>query len=194
MIDSDPNETEIAPKNVVRFSDFVASGADRSLNPHITHSDDSINIQFTSGTTGHPKAATLTHHNVVQNARFVGKRLLEDVPNEEALNLCLPNPLYHCFGSVLGSILIALRRGTLILPAPVFDPVKTLEAVHNHKCNIIYGTPTMYVDILNSVPDKYDTKTLFRGIMAGAPCPPPLIERTEKQFNNLSILVSLQCQ
>jgi fatty-acyl-CoA synthase len=131
MINSSNGE-ETAPSGVVRFNDFIAN-SDITVDAveAVSQPDDSINIQFTSGTTGNPKAATLTHHNIVQNAQFVAKRMLEGMSDPPSL--CLPNPLYHCFGSVIGSIVVAMKRGSIVLPAPVFNATKTLETIHNYK-------------------------------------------------------------
>jgi len=125
MINSDSNVGEIAPKSIQRFNDLLSFGCD--FNNEIIETieefnqfDDPINIQFTSGTTGQPKAATLTHRNIIQNAYFFGKRALEGLDSTQ-LKLCVPNPLYHCFGSVMGSIVVALKRGTMVLPAPVYN-------------------------------------------------------------------------
>ncbi|CAG2103493.1 unnamed protein product [Medioppia subpectinata] len=143
--------------------------------------DDPINIQFTSGTTGNPKAATLTHHNIIQNAYLLSKRSLEGL-ELNGLTICVPPPLYHCFGSVLGSLVIALRRATMVLPAPVFNANKTLEAIDKYKCHMVYGTPTMFVDILACDLTKYDTTSLVRGIMGGSTCSPPLLDEIHKRM------------
>jgi acyl-CoA synthetase (AMP-forming)/AMP-acid ligase II len=126
------NDEEIAPNNITRFNDLVSNTSGHINVESSTEFDDPINIQFTSGTTGHPKGATLTHHNIIHNAYFVGKRALEGLDLSQ-LRVCVPNPLYHCFGSVLGSILVALNRGTLVLPAPIYNPIETLKAIHNFK-------------------------------------------------------------
>ncbi|CAG2110469.1 unnamed protein product [Medioppia subpectinata] len=183
VINSGDGETEIAPKHIPRVNDLMASAGhtDELVDDPTIQFDDPINIQFTSGTTGQPKGATLTHHNMIQNAYLTGKRSLEGLePN--GLTVCVPNPLYHCFGSVLGSLLIALRRATMVLPAPIFNPHKTLEAIDKYKCHMIYGTPTMFIDMLACDPSKYNTSSLVRGIMSGAPCPPPLLDEIYKRI------------
>jgi fatty-acyl-CoA synthase len=131
-------------------------------------SDDPINIQYTSGTTGFPKGATLSHHNILNNGFFVG----ELCHYTEEDRICIPVPFYHCFGMVMGNLAATSHGAAMIIPAPVFDPVKTLEAVQSERCTSLYGVPTMFIAEL-SVPavDEYDLSSLRTGIMAGSPCP-----------------------
>ncbi|XP_037134116.1 medium-chain acyl-CoA ligase ACSF2, mitochondrial isoform X2 [Syngnathus acus] len=138
--------------------------------------DDPINIQFTSGTTGQPKGATLTHHNVVNNAFFVGKRVGFDW--QPSTRVCLPVPLYHCFGSVGGGVCMAVHGISLVFPSPWYSSKDNLDAMQKEKCTFVYGTPTMYVD-MTSQPDvhKYDLSSVVGGIIAGSPCPPELVKR-----------------
>ncbi|XP_069016164.1 medium-chain acyl-CoA ligase ACSF2, mitochondrial [Embiotoca jacksoni] len=138
--------------------------------------NDPINIQFTSGTTGAPKGATLTHHNIINNAYTVGKRLGYDW--RPRLRICLPVPLYHCFGSVGGGMCLAVHGISIVFPSPGYDGKANLVAMESERCTIIYGTPTMYVDMLNQ-PDfaKYDLSSVEAGIMAGSPCPPELVKK-----------------
>jgi fatty-acyl-CoA synthase len=130
--------------------------------------DDPINIQYTSGTTGFPKGATLSHHNILNNGFFVG----ELCHYTEQDRICIPVPFYHCFGMVMGNLAATSHGAAMIIPAPVFDPVKTLEAVQNERCTSLYGVPTMFIAEL-AVPDidRYDLSSLRTGIMAGSPCP-----------------------
>jgi fatty-acyl-CoA synthase len=130
--------------------------------------DDPINIQYTSGTTGFPKGATLSHHNILNNGFFVG----ELCHYTEADKIAIPVPFYHCFGMVMGNLAATSHGAAMIIPAPVFDPVKTLEAVRDERCTSLYGVPTMFIAEL-AVPDfdKYDLSSLRTGIMAGSPCP-----------------------
>ena len=130
--------------------------------------DDPINIQYTSGTTGFPKGATLSHHNILNNGFFVG----ELCHYTEQDRVCIPVPFYHCFGMVMGNLAATSHGAAMIIPAPVFDPVKTLEAVQNERCTSLYGVPTMFIAEL-AVPDidRYDLSSLRTGIMAGSPCP-----------------------
>jgi fatty-acyl-CoA synthase len=130
--------------------------------------DDPINIQYTSGTTGFPKGATLSHHNILNNGFFVG----ELCNYTEQDRVCIPVPFYHCFGMVMGNLAATSHGAAMVIPAPVFDPVKTLEAVQDERCTSLYGVPTMFIAEL-AVPDfdRYDLSSLRTGIMAGSPCP-----------------------
>ena len=130
--------------------------------------DDPINIQFTSGTTGSPKGATLTHHNILNNGFFVGRAqaLGEDD------RICIPMPLYHCFGMVMGNLASVTHGAAMVYPGEGFDPLATLEAVAAEKCTALYGVPTMFIAQLQH-PDfaNFDLSSLRTGIMAGSPCP-----------------------
>ncbi|XP_049614628.1 medium-chain acyl-CoA ligase ACSF2, mitochondrial [Syngnathus scovelli] len=138
--------------------------------------DDPINIQFTSGTTGQPKGATLTHHNVVNNAFFVGKRVGFDW--QPSTRVCLPVPLYHCFGSVGGGVCMAVHGISLVFPSPWYSSKDNLDAMQKEKCTFVYGTPTMYVDMTSQTDvHKYDLSSVVGGIIAGSPCPPELVKR-----------------
>src|ERR1700742_1387810 len=130
--------------------------------------DDPINIQYTSGTTGFPKGATLSHHNILNNGFFVG----ELCTYTEADRTCIPVPFYHCFGMVMGNLAATSHGAAMIIPAPAFDPVLTLKAVQDERCTSLYGVPTMFIAEL-AVPsfDEYDLSSLRTGIMAGSPCP-----------------------
>ncbi|CAG2105131.1 unnamed protein product, partial [Medioppia subpectinata] len=170
---------EYAPKNMIRFNEFITSfDGNNNVNTSFDF-DESINIQFTSGTTGAPKGATLTHHNIMQNAYFAGKRALEGLTDKI---LCISPPLYHCFGSVVGGVVAAVHKGTLVLPSPVHNATETLKAIDKYKCDVVYGTPTMFIDLLNSNPQDYNTSSLKRGFMTGSPCPKPLLEAFIKAF------------
>jgi fatty-acyl-CoA synthase len=131
------------------------------------------NIQFTSGTTGLPKGAMLTHRNVLVNAYYFGRRLRYTALDR----VCVPVPFYHCFGCVLGTLVCAVTGAALVIPAPSFDPGATLAAVASERCTSIYGVPTMFVAELDH-PDRarFDLSSLRTGIMSGAPCPLPLME------------------
>jgi fatty-acyl-CoA synthase len=130
--------------------------------------DDPINIQYTSGTTGFPKGATLSHHNILNNGFFVG-RLNGYTPADR---VCIPVPFYHCFGMVMGNLACTSNGCTMVIPAQGFDPKATLEAVAAERCTSLYGVPTMFIAELNH-PDfeSYDLSSLRTGIMAGSPCP-----------------------
>ncbi|XP_031432273.1 medium-chain acyl-CoA ligase ACSF2, mitochondrial [Clupea harengus] len=138
--------------------------------------DDPINIQFTSGTTGLPKGATLSHHNIVNNAYFIGLRM--GYAWRPQVRVCVPVPMYHCFGSVLGGMVMALHGATLVFPSPGYDGRANLEAIQNERCNVVYGTPTMFIDMLGQ-PDlhKYDLSSAEAGIVAGSSCPPEIARK-----------------
>jgi fatty-acyl-CoA synthase len=130
--------------------------------------DDPINIQYTSGTTGFPKGATLSHHNILNNGYFVG----ELCGYTEVDRICVPVPFYHCFGMVMGNLASTSHGACVVIPAPAFDPKATLRAVADEHCTSLYGVPTMFIAEL-SEPDfeSYDVSSLRTGIMAGSPCP-----------------------
>jgi fatty-acyl-CoA synthase len=130
--------------------------------------DDPINIQYTSGTTGFPKGATLSHHNILNNGFFVG----ELCNYTERDKVCIPVPFYHCFGMVMGNLACTSHGACMVIPAPAFDPRATLEAVAAEQCTSLYGVPTMFIAELNH-PDfaNFDLSSLRTGIMAGSPCP-----------------------
>ncbi|XP_061886563.1 medium-chain acyl-CoA ligase ACSF2, mitochondrial-like [Entelurus aequoreus] len=138
--------------------------------------DQPVNILFTSGTTGRPKGATLTHHNIVNNAFFVGKRVGFDW--RPVTRVCLPVPLHHCFGSVGGAVCMAVHGISLVFPSPSYDSGANLAAMESEKCTFVYGTPTMFVDMIHQ-PDLhlYDLTSLLAGVIAGSPCPPELAKK-----------------
>jgi len=130
--------------------------------------DDPINIQYTSGTTGSPKGATLTHHNILNNGYFVarGCRYTEED------RVCIPVPFYHCFGMVMGNLGCTSHGAAMVVPAPAFDPGATLAAVQEERCTSLYGVPTMFIAELDHPDfDRFDLSSLRTGIMAGSPCP-----------------------
>src|SRR5205085_4235968 len=130
--------------------------------------DDPINIQYTSGTTGFPKGATLSHHNIVNNGFFVGG--LCGYGDDD--RVCIPVPFYHCFGMVMGNLGATTHGATMVIPAPAFDPAATLRAVAQERCTSLYGVPTMFIAELGLADfASYDLSSLRTGIMAGSPCP-----------------------
>lgn len=136
--------------------------------------DDPINIQFTSGTTGSPKGATLSHHNILNNAYFSGKALRLG-PSDR---MCVPVPLYHCFGMVIGNLMAVQYGACLIYPCDSFEPLTVLETVEREKCTVLYGVPTMFIAELEH-PEfgQFDLSTLRTGVMAGSPCPIDVMRR-----------------
>ena len=136
--------------------------------------DDPINIQFTSGTTGAPKAATLTHHNIVNNAYFVG----ETMELSERDRLCIPVPMYHCFGMVLGALTCVAHGAAMVFPAEGFEPLEVLRTVEAERCTALHGVPTMFIAELDQVDfAKFDLSNLRTGVIAGAPCAIELMKR-----------------
>ena len=130
--------------------------------------DDAINIQYTSGTTGFPKGATLSHHNILNNGFFVGEALRLS----EADRVCIPVPFYHCFGMVLGNLACTSHGAAMVIPGEAYDPLLCLEAVAAEKCTALYGVPTMFIGELDHPRfAEFDLSTLRTGIMAGSPCP-----------------------
>jgi fatty-acyl-CoA synthase len=152
-----------------RVSESELSGIQASLKP-----TDPINIQYTSGTTGFPKGATLSHRNILNNGFFVG----ELCRYTEADRVCIPVPFYHCFGMVMGNLACTTHGACMVIPAPGFDPAITLQSVQDEECTSLYGVPTMFIAEWN-LPDfaDYDISTVRTGIMAGSPCPAQLMKK-----------------
>jgi fatty-acyl-CoA synthase len=141
--------------------------------------DDPINIQYTSGTTGFPKGATLTHHNILNNAHFVAQLL----GYTEQDRVCVPVPLYHCFGMVLGNLACTASGAAMVYPAETFDPEATLGACASERCTSLYGVPTMFIAELEHPHfADYDLDSLRTGIMAGSPCPVEVMKRVGKEM------------
>ena len=142
--------------------------------------DDPINIQFTSGTTGFPKGATLTHHNILNNGFFIGEAMRLG-PNDR---LCIPVPLYHCFGMVLGNLACLTHGAAMVFPSEGFEPLATLETVAAERCTALHGVPTMFIAEMDH-PDfaKFDLSSLRTGIMAGSPCPIEVMKRAVERMH-----------
>jgi len=148
--------------------------------------DDPINIQYTSGTTGFPKGATLSHHNILNNGYFVG----ELCNYTEDDRICIPVPFYHCFGMVMGNLAATSHGACMVIPAPSFDPVATLQAVQDERCTSLYGVPTMFIAELSS-PDfaGYDLSSLRTGIMAGSPCPAEVMKQVIERMSMTEVSI-----
>jgi fatty-acyl-CoA synthase len=163
--------------------DELLGGADGVTEEHLgartaqLRPGDPINIQYTSGTTGFPKGATLTHRNILNNGFFVG----EYCRYTEEDRVCIPVPFYHCFGMVMGNLGATTHGSTMVIPAPAFDPEATLQACASERCTSLYGVPTMFIAQLDHPRfDEFDLSSLRTGIMAGSPCPVEVMKRVIK--------------
>jgi fatty-acyl-CoA synthase len=149
--------------------------------------DDPINIQYTSGTTGFPKGATLSHHNILNNGYFV----TELIHLTEQDRLCVPVPFYHCFGMVMANLGCTSHGACIVIPAPSFDPVATLEAIQTERCTGVYGVPTMFIAELEHPSfASYDLTSLRTGIMAGSPCPVEIMKRCITEMHMAEVAIS----
>ena len=148
--------------------------------------DDPVNIQYTSGTTGNPKGVTLTHHNILNNAYFIGVRM--NYTDKD--RVCIPVPFYHCFGMVIGNLCCTAHGATMVIPNDSFDATKTLETVERERCTSLYGVPTMFISELYTLDrHPYDLSSLRTGVMAGALCPPEIMKRVKEQMNMHEITI-----
>ncbi|MAO11930.1 MULTISPECIES: AMP-binding protein [unclassified Marinobacter] len=173
-------------KEFIGFASQV-SEADLSERQSELQFDDPINIQFTSGTTGNPKGATLTHHNILNNGYFVGEsqRLTEND------RLVIPVPLYHCFGMVMGNLGCITHGTAMIYPGEGFDPKTVLQAVHQEKATALYGVPTMFIaELADPEFDTYDLSTLRTGIMAGSICPAEVMKKVNGKMNMKEVQIA----
>ena len=167
------------------WEEFIAGGervsADELRERQLaTQFDDPINIQYTSGTTGFPKGATLSHHNILNNGYFVGR----GCRYSEQDRVCIPVPYYHCFGMVMGNLACTSHGACMVIPAPAFDPVATLQAVQDEQCTSLYGVPTMFIAELEHPRfGEFDLTTLRTGIMAGSPCPIETMKRCVSEMH-----------
>ena len=171
----------------VQFSEILSRGGDAEskriaeLAP-ILQFDEPINIQFTSGTTGFPKGATLSHHNILNNGYFIGEAM-RLTPEDR---LCIPVPLYHCFGMVLGNLAAVTHGACMVFPGEGFDPLVTFETVAEERCTALHGVPTMFIAQLDHPEfERFDLTSLRTGIMAGSPCPIEVMKRARRQDESL---------
>jgi fatty-acyl-CoA synthase len=148
--------------------------------------DDPINIQYTSGTTGFPKGATLSHHNILNNGFFIG----EFLRLTEKDRVCIPVPFYHCFGMVLGNLACTTHGAAMVVPAEGFDALASMETVQEERCTALYGVPTMFIAELDH-PDfgRFDFSTLRTGIMAGSPCPTEVMKKVQSRMNMTEVTI-----
>jgi Acyl-CoA synthetases (AMP-forming)/AMP-acid ligases II len=142
--------------------------------------DDPINIQYTSGTTGFPKGATLSHHNILNNGYLVG----EMIKYTEEDRVCIPVPFYHCFGMVMGNLACSSHGACMVVPAEAFDPLATLETIAAERCTSVYGVPTMFIAQLSHARfSEFDLSSLRTGIMAGSPCPVEVMKQVQSSMH-----------
>src|SRR5258706_2264643 len=177
---------------MLNFDDVASAGGNAErvklaeLGPKLQF-DDAINIQFTSGTTGFPKGATLSHHNILNNGYFVGLGL-KLTPEDR---LCIPVPLYHCFGMVMGNLGCLTHGATMVYPNDGFDALTVLEAVQEERCTALHGVPTMFAAELDHPRfDEFDLSMLRTGVMAGAPCPIALMKRVVEKMHLSEITIA----
>ncbi|NVJ22153.1 AMP-binding protein [Myxococcus sp. AM011] len=148
--------------------------------------DDPINIQYTSGTTGFPKGATLSHHNVLNNGYFIGEALKYG-PQDR---VCIPVPFYHCFGMVIGNLACTSHGATMVIPGEAFDPLAVLQTVQAEKCTSLYGVPTMFIAELEHPRfGEFDLTTLRTGVMAGSPCPVEVMKQVQSRMNMREVTI-----
>lgn len=181
-----------AAPGTIPFDEVARMGGDRHRQQlvalgHELQFDDPVNIQFTSGTTGSPKGVTLTHHNILNNGYFTGRamRLTEQD------RICIPVPLYHCFGMVMGNLASVALGAAMVYPGEGFDPLTTLRTIEQEKCTALYGVPTMFIAELDH-PEfaRFDLKSLRTGIMAGAPCPIEVMKRVNNEMNMREVTIA----
>ncbi|ADO70152.1 AMP-binding protein [Stigmatella aurantiaca] len=148
--------------------------------------DDAINIQYTSGTTGFPKGATLSHHNVLNNGFFIGETLRYGAEDR----VCIPVPFYHCFGMVIGNLACTSHGACMVIPAEAFEPLAVMEAVQAERCTSLYGVPTMFIAELDHPRfGEFDFRTLRTGVMAGSPCPVEVMKKVQARMNMREVTI-----
>ncbi|OXM72020.1 MULTISPECIES: AMP-binding protein [Amycolatopsis] len=168
------------------WAELVESGRGKALPEVGLSADDPINIQYTSGTTGFPKGATLSHHNILNNGFFVG----ELCHYTEADRICIPVPFYHCFGMVMGNLAATTHGACMVIPAPSFEPKATLKAVEAERCTSLYGVPTMFIaELAEPGFEDYDLSSLRTGIMAGSPCPVEVMKQVIERMGMAEVSI-----
>ena len=179
------DEVQAPLEQALRYADVFTAAenvADERLRERFARVqfDEAINVQYTSGTTGFPKGATLSHHNILNNGFFIG----EGCRYTERDRVCVPVPFYHCFGMVLGNLAIVTHGATIVIPNYSFDAELTLQAVASERCTSLYGVPTMFIAEL-ALPNfsEFDYSTLRTGIMAGSPCPVEIMKRVQSEMH-----------
>ncbi|WP_286901382.1 AMP-binding protein [Thermocrispum sp.] len=184
-----PKLTDVVLFDSQDWDDLLATGkaGDPSTLDQIKLSaDDPINIQYTSGTTGFPKGATLSHHNILNNGFFVG----ELCSYTEQDRICIPVPFYHCFGMVMGNLAATSHGACMVIPAPGFDPTATLKAVAAEKCTSLYGVPTMFIaELADPTFEEHDLSSLRTGIMAGSPCPVEVMKQVIERMGMTEVTI-----
>ncbi|MCC6434729.1 MAG: AMP-binding protein [Acidimicrobiales bacterium] len=170
---------------------FVASGeapddGELAATAAALHPDDPINIQYTSGTTGFPKGATLTHRNILNNGYFVGV----GCGYSSADRVCIPVPFYHCFGMVMGNLGAVTHGATMVIPADAFEPGAVLQTVQDERCTSLYGVPTMFIaELAHPEFDRFDLTSLRTGILAGSPCPVEVMKQTIERMHMSEVTI-----
>ena len=179
LLDSEPEAGFLSFKDIASRAGPEHAASLRETEAKLQF-DDPINIQFTSGTTGTPKAATLSHHNIVNNAYFVGSQM----NLTQADRMCIPVPMYHCFGMVLGTLCCVAHGATMVFSSPGYEAGAVIDVVEREKCTVLHGVPTMFIAELDH-PDfhKRDLSSLRTGVMAGAPCPVELMRRVMRDMH-----------
>jgi fatty-acyl-CoA synthase len=183
-----PNRTLIIEEDWTRMIRAGAKITDTELSERekSLQFDDPVNIQYTSGTTGYPKGATLSHHNILNNGFFIGERMYYT----EKDRVCIPVPFYHCFGMVLGNMACTSHGACMVIVGESFDPEAVMKAVMDEKCTSLLGVPTMFISQLEHPNfNQYDFSSLRTGIMAGSPCPIDTMRQVQSKMNMLQITV-----
>ena len=181
-----------AQAGMLRFADVPGMAGDTHRQrladlASVLQFDDPINIQFTSGTTGSPKGATLTHHNILNNGFFVGEAMRFTARDR----LCIPVPLYHCFGMVLGNLACITHGAAMIYPGEAFEPFAVLATVEAERCTALHGVPTMFIAMLDHAEfARFDLRSLRTGIMAGAPCPVEVMKRVNQAMHMEQVTIA----